>query len=68
MSSWDSDSAPELGQFVGDRGHGVAVGHHTDGCLARVQLHGEARFVGVAEPQVLVVKRAHRHAGQDRRA
>ena len=42
--------------------------HDTDGRLAGVQIHGEARLVGIAEPQVLVVKRAHRHAGQDRRA
>ena len=60
--------AAELGQAIGDRWRGVEGGHHSDRRLASVQLHGEARLVGIAQPQVLLVKRAHRHAAQDRRA
>ena len=52
--------AAELGQAIGDRGHGVVVGHHTDCRLARLQIHCEARLVGIVEPEVLVVKRADR--------
>ena len=54
--------ATELGQAIGDRGRGVEMRHDTDGRLAGVQIHGEARLVGIAEPQVLVVQRANRHA------
>jgi hypothetical protein len=60
--------ATELGQVIGDRRRAVEGGHHSDCRLAGVQLHGEARLVGIAEPQVLVVKRADRRAGQDSRA
>src|SRR2546423_1106626 len=46
----------------------IGVRQHADCCLALVQLNGQARLVGIGQPQVLVVECAGRRAAEETNA